>query len=123
MTFALWMILATSVLIYATVYYAKHDKKYNNSSPREFLEQQKGAKKRAYWAHQNGFEIFPLFAAAVIIAHMAGAPQAQIDMLAGGFVLSRIGFTFAYIMDRSTVRSLIWGLGFFCIIGLFVISA
>ena len=34
-----------------------------NRNPREWLEQQTGAQKRAHWAQQNAFEAFPGFAA------------------------------------------------------------
>ena len=122
MTFAFWMILAAGVLPYLAVGYAKYDKSFDNNQPRKWLDKRKGAKQRAFWAHQNSFEIFPLFAAAVIIAHVAGAPQTQIDMLAGAFIISRIAYIFAYVMDRATVRSIVWALGLGCIVGLFSIS-
>ncbi len=122
MTFAFWMILAAGILPYLAVGYAKYDKSFDNHQPRKWLDKQKGAKQRAFWAHQNSFEIFPLFAAAVIIAHVAEAPQTQIDMLAGAFIISRIAYIFAYVMDRATLRSIVWALGLGCIVGLFSIS-
>ena len=123
MTFAFLMILAAGFLPYLAVGYAKYDPKFNNNTPREFLSKQTGAKKRAFWAHENSFEVFPLFAAAVIIAHISGAAQTQVDMLAGAFIISRIAYIFAYIADRATLRSIIWALGLGCIVGLFAISA
>ena len=38
----------------------------------------------------NGFEAFPLFAAAVIVAQILQAPQARIDILALVFVAARV---------------------------------
>tara|TARA_B100000686_G_scaffold229358_1_gene236752 strand:+ start:295 stop:663 length:369 start_codon:yes stop_codon:yes gene_type:complete len=122
MTFAFWMILAAGFLPYLAVGYAKYDPKFNNHSPREFLAKQKGAKKRAFWAHENSFEVFPFFAAAVLVAHIAGADQVKVDMLAGAFVISRIAYIFAYITDVATVRSIIWAIGLGCIVGLFAIA-
>ena len=122
MTIALWMILAAAFLPYLTIFYAKYDPKFDNNAPRAFLEKQTGAKKRAYWAQNNSFEIFPVFAAAVLVAHVTGADQSQSDMLAIGFVISRIAYILAYITDRATLRSIIWAVGLGCIIGLFVIA-
>lgn len=122
MTLALWMILVAGFLPYFAVGYAKYDPKFNNHNPREFLEKQTGAKKRAYWAHNNSFEIFPLFAAAVLVAHYTGADPFKTDMLAAGFVISRVAYIFAYIKDYATLRSVIWAVGLGCIVGLFAIS-
>ena len=78
---------------------------------------------RAYWAQLNAFEAFPLFAAAVIIAHLAGGRQGTIDMLAVAFIGFRIIYTLAYLYDRPMLRSLVWSAGLFCVIGLFVAAA
>ncbi len=122
MTLAFWMILVAALLPYAAIGYAKYDKKFDNHSPRKFLEKQKGAKQRAYWAHQNSFEIFPVFAAAVLIAYVTGADRALADILAFSFVCSRIAYILAYITDKATLRSILWAIGLGCIVGLFVIS-
>ena len=78
---------------------------------------------RAYWAQLNAFEAFPLFAAAVIIAHLARAPQTWVDGLAVAFIAFRIIYTLAYIYDKPLVRSLVWTGGLLCVIGLFVAGA
>ena len=41
--------------------------------PRRWLEQQQGFRARANAAQANGFEAFPFFAAAVIVAHLTQA--------------------------------------------------
>jgi uncharacterized MAPEG superfamily protein len=71
----------------------------------------------------NAFEAFPLFAAAVIVAHLTQAEQSLIDRLAVAFVLCRAGYTLAYIYDRPTLRSLFWTGGLACVIGLFATGA
>lgn len=95
-------------------------KGYDNAKPREWLEVQKGKAARANWAQQNSYEAFPPFAAAVIVAHLLGANQLTIDVLAGAFILARIGYGICYIQNRSTVRSLFWTAGFGLTIALFV---
>ena len=72
-------------------------------------------------AHQNGYEIFAPYAAAVIIAHATGgASQGVINFWAAVFILSRAAFVWCYVQDKATLRSLVWGVGFLSIIGLFV---
>jgi uncharacterized MAPEG superfamily protein len=78
---------------------------------------------RALGAHQNGIETFPLFAAAVLLAEFRTAPQDWIDTLAGLFILIRLAYVFAYISDRSTLRSILWGVGFAAKTALFFLPA
>ena len=75
------------------------------------------------WAQLNAFEAFPLFAAAVIIAHLARADQAWINGFAVAFIGLRIAYTLAYLYDKPTLRSLVWAGGLLCVIGLFVVAA
>ena len=63
-----------------------------------------------------------VLSAAVIIAHLAKAPQQWLDGLALAFVLLRVVYTLFYIYNKPTLRSLAWTAGFLCVIGLFVIS-
>ena len=47
-------------------------------------------RKRALGAHFNGIETFPFFAAAVLLAEFRDAPQAWVDGLALGFLVTRV---------------------------------
>jgi uncharacterized MAPEG superfamily protein len=118
MYFAYWMVLAASILPYAAAAYAKRGD-VDNHAPRLSLEALAGPRQRADWAQRNHFESFPIFAAGVIIASIAGAPHATIDWLAGIHVILRILYTIAYITDRSTLRSVLFILGALCVLGLF----
>ena len=122
MTTAYWCVLAAALLPYLTVGLAKARPGFDNDSPRVWLEQLSGWRKRAYWAHQNGFEAFAPFAAAVIIAHLAQAPQGRIDALALGFVALRLVYIALYIADAATLRTIVWAGGMACVVGLFVVS-
>jgi len=96
---------------------------YNNNQPRIYLETLQGWRQRSHWAQLNSHETFPLFAAAVIVAHIAGvAPQPKIDLIAIVFIVLRLLYGICYIKDWATIRSLLWGLGLVCNISLFVIS-
>ncbi len=124
MTIAYWAVLAAAVLPYLFTGYAKSAGGYDNRAPREWLEARSGAAKRAHWAQQNGFEAFPPFAAAVLIAHATGgAAQATIDALAVAFVVLRALHGVAYVADRPALRSTLWTLAFGCVIGLFAAAA
>ncbi len=122
MTFAYWMILGAGFLPYLTVVLAK-SAGIDNRAPRRDLDALTGWRQRADWAHRNHFEAFPLFAAAVIVAELAHAPQNGIDALAGAFVLLRILYTVMYVADWATPRSIVWALGFLAVLGLFVLGA
>jgi uncharacterized MAPEG superfamily protein len=119
MYFAYWMILAGAFLPYACTAYAKRGTA-DNHAPRLYAETLTGPRQRADWAQRNHFEVFPLFAAAVIVASIAGAPHRTVDWLAGTFIGLRIFYSFAYITDRATLRSILFILGALCILGLFV---
>lgn len=122
MTFAYWMVVAAALLPYVTVGFAKAAG-IDNRAPRADMERLTGWRKRADWAHRNHFEAFPPFAAAVIIAHLAGVAQGRIDLLAGLFVIARLVYTLAYLADRATLRSVVWTVGIACIIALFVFAS
>lgn len=94
---------------------------YDNAKPREWLAHQKGRAARANWAQQNSYEAFPPFAAAVIVAHLMGTDQLLIDILAGAFILVRVGHGVCYIVDKPMPRSLFWTAGFALTIALFVL--
>ena len=123
MTIALWCLLAAGILPQLFGMYAKASKDFDNNNPREYLSHVEGKKARAVAAMANGYEGLPLFVAAVLTAHFLQAPQSTVDMLALGYIASRIVFGFLYIAGQGTLRSLVWVAGLGCIIGLFVISA
>ena len=123
MTTAYWCVLAAALVPYFTVAVAKSKGDFDNAAPRDWLARQEGFRKRALWAHQNAFEAFAPFAAAVIIAQLAHAPQGWIDLFAVAFVLARIAYSALYILDKPSLRSIVWTIGFACVVGLFIIAA
>ena len=121
MFFAYWMVLVAAILPYLCAAYAKRGEG-DNHAPRLFAETLTGARLRAEWAQRNHFEIFPIFAAATIIAGISGAAHPAVNQLTGAFVATRILYTIAYVTDRATLRSLLFMLGALCIVGLFVVA-
>ncbi|AHK15346.1 MAPEG family protein [Thalassolituus oleivorans] len=121
MTNAYWCVLIAAMMPYIFTFIAKFTGgRYNNFSPREFLEKQEGFRKRANWAQMNSFEAFPPFAAAVIIAHLTGGEQGWIDTLAMAFIGLRVVYGALYIGNFATMRTLIWTAALGCNIALFV---
>lgn len=125
MTIALWCVLAAALLPYVFSSAAKFggQARYNNYKPRDFLDKLDGWQKRAHWVQLNSYEIFPPFAAAVLVAEMLNAPQGTVDALAITFVVSRVLYGLAYLANKGPLRSLIWTVGFGCVVALFVTAA
>ena len=124
MTLAYWCVLAAALMPFLFTGIAKFTGgRYNNYSPREFLEKQDGFRKRAHWAQLNSFEAFPFFAAAVIIAHQTGGDQSYIDMLAAAFIGIRVVYGVMYLANLAALRTLVWAAGLACIIAIFVSGA
>lgn len=123
MTIAYWCILAAALLPYFTVAPAKMRRDFDNRAPRAWEERLEGWRARLYWAHLNGFEAFAPFAAAVLVAHLAQAPQGRVDALAVTFVAARVVYGVCYFADLATLRSIVWGIGALCVVGLFVVAA
>lgn len=124
MTTAYWCVLAAALMPYVAVSIAKSGgERFDNSNPRLWLEKQQGFRARANAAQANSFEAFPFFAAAVIVAHLAQAPQDRIDALAVMFVLARAAFIVFYVADWHWARSIVWTIGIVATITIFVSGA
>ncbi|HCT40127.1 MAG TPA: hypothetical protein DF427_02880 [Moraxellaceae bacterium] len=126
MTIAYWCVLAAILLPYIWTGVAKFTSGFrprDNHNPREYLDKLEGPAKRAHWAQLNTFESIPGFMAAVIIAHLAAAPQVAIDAIAVTYIGLRLLYGVLYITDKAAMRSLVWAGGVACIVALFVVSA
>src|SRR5271155_1313565 len=121
MSLAFAMVLLASLAPYITVALAKGGTQaaYDNDAPRDWATRQDGWRARALAAHQNHFEAFAPFAAGVIAATLAGARQGWIDALAVAFVVLRVLYTIVYVQGAASLRTVVWGLGFICVLGLF----
>jgi uncharacterized MAPEG superfamily protein len=124
MTIALWCVLAAGLLPYLATTVAKAGAGgYDNRDPRAWLEQTQGFRRRAHNAQMNSFEAFPLFAAAVIIAHVLEAPQERVDALALIFIAARGAYIGCYLAGWHAARSAVWLIGWLCPIIIFVTAA
>ena len=123
MSIAYWCVLIAGLLPYVATLTAKLGARFDNRKPREWLAQQSGYRSRANAAQLNGFEAFPLFAAAVIVAHLTEAPQARVDMLAMVFIAARLAYLGLYLADQAALRSLAWAVGIGSAVAIFLSGA
>lgn len=87
---------------------------YDNHNPRGQQAQLSGLGARAYAAHMNSIEIFPLFAAGVLMSHTANVFGWWVDLLAILFIASRVLYLVFYWKDLAWQRSLSWIVGLVC---------
>lgn len=123
MTLALWCVLAAGILPVLSTGLAKWGAPLDNHHPRDWAQSLTGYRRRAYAAHQNAFEAFPFFAAAVLAAAVTQAPQAPVNLLALLFLAARIGYLGAYLANAATLRSVLWLIGWIATIAIFTASA
>jgi uncharacterized MAPEG superfamily protein len=95
----------------------------DNKHPRIQKMQLEGIGARVFGAEQNAFEILPVFAAAVLVSHLAGADAARAAQLSEAFILTRILHPILYAANQDMLRSVVFLAGLGCCIALFVISA
>ncbi len=119
-----WCIVAAWVLVYSgklpIAMAMQKTGSYDNHHPRAQQATLTGWGARALAAHQNGFETFAPFAAAVLVAHLSGVAVGLVDLLAVVFVVSRVFYMSLYIADLAPVRSLVWSVGWIATLGLFL---
>lgn len=123
MTIAYWCLFLAMFYPFAFAGLAKSRGDFDNANPRSWLEGLSGWRQRAHWAQQNHFEAYPPFAAGLIVAHQLGAAQPWVDTLAVVFIVARVLFGLFYVRNRPTLRSVVWTVGFACVVGLFVLAA
>ena len=121
MTVAEWCVFGTLILSLLTIVAAKWvgGRQFDNANPRDPDFYRDPIRARALGAHQNGLEVFPFFAAAVLLAEFRIGPLRLIDELAVLFLIVRIAYVFTYIGNRPTLRSILWALGFAINIAIF----
>ncbi|WP_280190595.1 MAPEG family protein [Delftia sp. PS-11] len=84
---------------------------FDNHDPRAWLARQSGYQARANAAQANSFEALPFFIGALVVAWQLDAPAAWVNGLAVAFVLLRVAYIACYVLDRASLRSAAWVLG------------
>jgi len=94
----------------------------DNSHPRDVVAKYTGRAARANAAQQNSYESLPIFLASVIVAMLFFVPQVVINYLAVVYVMLRVIYGIAYIVNLPTLRSIIWTLSMACCFMLFYLA-
>ena len=125
MNIAFFCVFLASLMPVFFIAYAKFTggfKLGNNHDPRKFLAQTQGKQYRAKCAHDNSWEAFAPFAAAVILATISSVPQGLIGNLAILFVIFRFFYGISYIADWPGTRSVLYTLALLCVGILFYLA-
>jgi uncharacterized MAPEG superfamily protein len=94
---------------------------YDNRHPRDQQASLDDWGRRAVAAHLNSFEAFPGFAAAVLVAHLAGGDPAWSTVLAVTFLVARVLYVPCYLANWHILRSSVWTVGFAATLALFAL--
>ena len=123
---AYWCVLIAALLPYVWVTIAKAggSSRYDNRDPRGWMTRQDSPRSiRANAAQLNSYEAFAPFAAAVILAQLAGVDAQRIALLAVVFIVMRVLHGVFYITNVHALRSLVWFGAFACVLALLVQAA
>ena len=119
MPVSIWCILISAILPILSALPAKLDKSFDNADPKNSDYWRDGFRARAQNAQTNGYEAFPFFAAAVIVALGQGGSLYWVDQLSVLFIGLRLIYIACYWTNRSTPRSIAWIASFVTIIAIF----
>jgi uncharacterized MAPEG superfamily protein len=75
---------------------------------------------RANRAHQNAVETFAPFAALVLLVHVTGKENGMTAFWAISYFWLRLAHAIIFLLAVPFLRTLIFVLGFVCVVGLFV---
>lgn len=120
----IYLLLIACLLPYAFTFIAKAAAGFkikDNQNPREFLAQSTGLAARANAVQQNSFESLPLFIAAVLIAEYMVVPQYLVMTLGMAYIALRILYGICYLINWSTLRSIVWLMSMLCPITLLLL--
>jgi len=123
---AYWCVLIAALLPYVWTTVAKASgERYDNRDPRGWVARQTNPRvHRANAAQMNAFEAFAPFAAAVVLAQLAGVSESRIALLAIAFVVLRVLHGVIYTLGmKHSLRSLAWFSAFACVVALLVLAA
>ncbi|MCW8400792.1 MAPEG family protein [Legionella sp. PATHC038] len=107
-------ILLPYLLKVVVAYFMQKEGRYDNNYPRAQQARLQGMGARAVAAHQNSFESLLVFATAALTAMATKHIGISIQIVAIVYIISRIIYCFFYLMDKASLRSAVWFVGFVC---------
>ncbi|PSV48784.1 MAPEG family protein [Photobacterium indicum] len=113
MTPAFWCIIILIIVNYLLAGLGgwltiKQTGRFDINQPRVQERALTGAAARIKSAQANGWEIIPVFAICIFIAHLAGVPEEQAALPAYLFLATRLLYILCYAFKLSPWRSLIF---------------
>lgn len=125
MTPLLWTLVAATILVYISKapmnFITIKAEGYDNHHPRLQHQTMKGAGHRAWAAHQNTIEAYPMFAAGVLVSQFSQADPYWSLILGILFLVARVVFIALYLLDQAFLRSTSWAVGYGSTLGLMVL--
>ncbi len=129
-TIAYWCVLIAALLPLGCAWLAKSgtfrkprkEGGFDNHDPRGWMARQKDWRARANGAQANSFEALPFFIGAVVIAHLLGAAQVRLDILAFVYIVLRFIYIAMYVADLPLIRSVVWTLALMVNIGILFVG-
>jgi uncharacterized MAPEG superfamily protein len=111
-------------LVKVVVGYAMQKAKggYNNNYPRLQQASLEGFGARAVATQLNCFESLIVFSIAILTALATHHISFTIQVLAISYIVSRFIYVFLYLINRATLRSIVWFVGFVCCISIICLS-
>ena len=100
--------MAALLPLVATISAKIGGRSFSNSQPRDWLAKQTGWRARANAAQANTFEALPFFYAALLYAIVKEGDIVVIHSAAIAWLILRLIYIAAYVMDKAMLRSLIW---------------
>lgn len=127
MTTPFWCLLIVILLPYVLsttggYFRVKQFGTLDNKNPRAQQAALEGVGARVQAAQQNAWEALPVFTAAVLVAHLAGADPHLSAIAAVVFVIARIAHPIFYATNVDALRSLSFLVGIGCCVWLFVLA-
>jgi len=112
MTFLIWTLIIAALLPYLAKGPVAHAMSklggYDNNHPRAQQGKLTGFGARALAAHQNAFESFMIFAAAILLAISTHHIDETIQQLAAIYIIARVIYNLLYLFNIGILRSVVW---------------
>lgn len=125
MTFLIWALIIAALLPYLAKAPVAHAMSklggYDNKHPRSQQVKLTGFGARALAAHQNSFESFMIFAAAILLAIITEHTGNNIQQLAAIYLVARIIYNIIYLANIGLLRSVVWFISLACSLTIMVL--
>ena len=125
MEIAMICVLIASFLPILCIGYAKLSSGFklkDNKDPRGFLSSAEGASYRAKCAHDNSWEALTPFAISVAFAMISKVDPLILSRLCMIYIGFRLLYIWFYIYDKAALRSLVFTIAWFIVIGIFYLA-